>query len=354
MLVHVVVFSFLYVVPFVAVVITLVYLLWGTVEQRVLRGMLSRKLTTTYGTAIKLSKLEVRERGLRLEGVVIANDGVYRSPYFGKFEKVEIKTAGLRGLASLAGVFKLRKFVFGFPVRDVEEFIITDVRIFIEPPNHAFLARAEAEQRAQRQRHLDEEVRLHADFRAKWRHHHDDDNATVEHKEDSIDDDDTVGSRLKKLAETLRKQGTFTERKANVLHLREIFRQRDARAKVAKKQDKATPRWRIGRIALANITVDLPDGQTHCLDHFEYRGFVGDSSKLLRKILLGLNFPVDLLPPTGGGGGGGGGGPPAMKASKVAGAVKSQVKHARTRLFRHSSRDDPPPPRPAERKSSLS
>jgi len=385
MLVHMLATLVLYVVSLVALVGGLAYFFWETVESRLLKFMFQERVSKEYGTSVTVKALRVRKRGVFFEELTVGNDptGVgYAAPYFARVGVIEIHTSGVLGLLSLGGLLKFDKFVFGFPVRQVEELIVRDMFVIVEEQNgvanNAFLAKHEARQKAEKKRRAAREVKVVRDFQNKWRatsfepdadkssHHGVDENSaevkkktssiflssskktegdhtttrkktleeevTCIHSDDEDHDDeeeidDSIASRLKKVSDVLRKPGTsFAERRDHLSQLREHFHRQDkdsrAAAKLAATQtrDKSAERWQIGHISVSNVSLDIKK-QTYRLDKFDYRGFVGDSAKLKRKMLYGI-MP-DLIADS------------AMSA--IAARVDTVRSMARTSFFHHSS-----------------
>jgi len=360
MLVHLVVTLVLYLGSLLLLVAALGFVAWESVEKRVLRVTVAKKLSEEYGTKVTLKGLRIRRRGVQVEDLVVANDpaGTFGAPYFCRVARLDVKTADAAATLSLLGVVRLggssatRHFVLGFPVRDVSEVLVSDVRVFVDEDarngvqNDAFLKRAETRQKLRESREYAREAKAQAEFKEKWRHSQDSAVAAEDDDDDDDEDDeedtsvekrhqaaqeDSVGSRLTQVAEALRTPATFSQRKENLLHLRDTFSKQDKAARAATKaaarrvREKAAERWRIGRIDVADVHFDFK-GHAYHLENFEYRGFVGDTTKLKRTLVVAITprLITDIKQQVAKNA-------KAAVASKVD-AVKSKVAIARSRL----------------------
>lgn len=305
--------TFVMLVLSVALAVTL-YLFWESIEMSVLRPLLMRAMSKEIGTDISLSGFKLRSTGVTLTGLEVANDSShpeasFDAPYFAHIGSLQVKTSGLLSLLSCGGRVKVgslrRKFIVGYLYRDIDEVLVEDVSIFVEDSevskgrvvmNNAFLLAFEERTKAKRQRKFKQEAKMIRDFKAKWRSNdapgEDDDKLVAEEADEA---DDSFKARLYKVGEILRKTKgqTLTERRDALKDLRDRFKAADLESKETVKLTKRYKReqdatlWRIGRVSITRCSVKIRGTHLH-VDHWELRGYIGDTVKLKRKVVLGI------------------------------------------------------------------
>lgn len=290
------------------------YVFWESIEASVLRPMLMNAMSKEFGTTVTLSSFQLRTTGVTFSGLEIANDSShpeasFEAPYFAHVGSLQVKTSGLLSLMSCGGRVKIgslrRKFVVGFLYRDIDEVLVEDVSIFVEDfelskghvvMNNAFLLAFEERNKAKRQRKFKQEAKMIREFKAKWRSNdgpfEDDDKLAVEEVDEA---DDSFKARLYKVGETMLKTKgqTFTERRDALKDLRDRFKAADMESKETAKITKRYKReqdatlWRIGRVSVTRCSVKIRGTHLH-VDHWDLRGYIGDTVKLKRKVILGI------------------------------------------------------------------
>lgn len=249
--------------------VAVVWQQWDKVEV-VLTRLVARKASQELETPVSVQSFRIRSRGIVLRGLKTTGLSI---------GSLEVKTSGLLSLLSCFGQRKFGEFVFGFYVRDIDEILVKNLSLEEDNP----LAAHEERVAAAKQLRLKKEAKYNREFKLKWR-------GQLEDEEDL--EDLNVTQRLKKVGEALKKK-TFDEKAEALKELRANYKKRDGQNKEAARLTKrnqsalASELWRIGRIQLDNLNVNYK-GHEVVIDHFELRGFVGDSAKLRRKLIISI------------------------------------------------------------------
>lgn len=295
-----------------------VYAAWEFVEDKLLRPAFVRAMATELGTDVSLVKFRLRATGVCLQGLELANDKSepwvsFEAPYCARVGSLQVKTSGILSLLSCCGTLKVgsteRKLVLGFLYRDIEEVVVDDVSIYVEEvdltkgrvvTNHAFFTAQEERSKAKKRAAAKAEAKMVREFKNKWRSNEandddDDDVAATAAAEVRVgDEDDSFKARLSRVGETLRKNKGFAERRDALKDLRDKFKAVDKEKKEAvqisrrNKRDADHALWRIGRVEITRCKAKVKGHEMSVVDDWELRGFIGDTTKLKRKVVTSI------------------------------------------------------------------